>query len=80
MLILKDLIEHCSAEASQVDDPVLGQFLCFLANDIARRPERLQFVDPGLPQRLHSLVGAVDVDLDTALSADDESSDVTRPP
>ena len=59
-------------EASDGDDPVLGQFLGFLAADITRHPERLQAVDAGLVQRLQSLVGGVDVDLDTALSEDDE--------
>lgn len=60
------------AESSEVDDPVLGQFLGFLARDIASHPERLQTVDAGLVQRLQSLVGGVEVDLDAALSADDE--------
>ena len=59
-------------EASDGDDPVLSQFLGFLAADITRHPERLQAVDAGLVQRLQSLVGGVDVDLDTALSADNE--------
>lgn len=60
------------AESSEGDDPVLGQFLSFLAGDIARHPEHLQAVDAGLVQRLQSLVGGVEVDLDAALSADDE--------
>jgi antitoxin PrlF len=60
------------AEQSEGDDPVLGQFLSFLARDIASHPERLQAVDASLVQRLQSLVGGVKVDLDTALSADDE--------
>lgn len=59
-------------EASDGDDPVLGQFLGFLAADITRHPERLQAVDAGLVQRLQSLVGIVDVDLDAAMSEDDE--------
>lgn len=59
-------------EASGGDDPVLGQFLGFLAADITRHPERLQAVDAGLVQRLKSLVGDVDVDLNAALSEDDE--------
>jgi antitoxin PrlF len=59
-------------EASDGDDPVLGQFLGFLAADITRHPERLQALDVGLVQRLRSLVGDVDVDLDAALSKDDE--------
>jgi len=59
-------------ETSDGDDPVLGQFLAFLATDISRHPERLQAVDAGLVQRLQPLVGGVDVDLDAALSEDDE--------
>ena len=59
-------------EASDSDDPVLRQFLEFLAADIAHHPERLQSVEAGLARRLQSLVGSVDVDLDAALSEDDE--------
>lgn len=54
------------------DDPVLGQFLGFLAADIARNPQRLQTIDAGLARRLRSLAAEVEVDLDAALSADDE--------
>ena len=60
------------AEASEGDDPVLGQFLGFLARDIASHPERLRALDAGLVQRLQSLGGGIEVDLDAALSADDE--------
>ena len=60
------------AEASEGDDPVLGQFLGFLARDIASHPERLRAVDAGLVQRLQSLVGGIEVDLDAALTANDE--------
>lgn len=59
-------------EASDGDDPVIGQFLGFLATDITRNPKRLQTVNAGLVQRIQSLVGDVDVDLDAALSEDDE--------
>lgn len=59
-------------EAPEGDDPVLGQFLSFLARNIASHPERLQAVDAGLVERLQDLVGDADVDLDAALSADDE--------
>lgn len=54
------------------DDPVLGQFLGFLARDIASHPERLQTIDPSLAQRIDSLVAHIEVDLDAALSEDDE--------
>lgn len=60
------------AASAGEDDPVLGQFLGFLARDMASHPERLQAVDAGLLQRLQGLVGGIDVDLDAALSAEDE--------
>lgn len=59
------------AEASGGEDPAIGRFLEFLAQDIASHPERLQGVDAALVERLRSLVGNVEVDLDAALSADD---------
>lgn len=60
------------AGPSASDDPVLGQFLGFLARDLASHPERLLAVDTALIQRLRSLVGDVEVELDAALPADDE--------
>lgn len=60
------------AEVAEKDDPLLGQFLGFLARDMANHPERIQSVDTALVQRIQSLVGVVEVDLDTPLSADDE--------
>ena len=60
------------AEAPNDDDPVLAQFLGFLARDIASHPGRLQAVDAGLVQRLRSLVGDVEFDPDASLSPDDE--------
>jgi antitoxin PrlF len=60
------------AETTEEDDPVLGQFLGFLSRDMANHPERLHAVYASLVQRTHSLVGGIEVDLSTALSADDE--------
>lgn len=54
------------------EDPALVPFLGFLASDMAAHPERLQAVDAGLAQRIQTLVGGVEVDLDAPLSADDE--------
>ena len=54
------------------DDPALVAFLGFLARDITEHPERLQAVDTGLAQRIQSLVGDVEVDLDAPLTANDE--------
>jgi antitoxin PrlF len=60
------------AETPEEDDPLLGQFLGFLAGDMARHPERLQAIDSGFVQRLQALTDGIEVDLDAALSADDE--------
>ena len=60
------------AEVSKGNDPVLGQFLSFLARDIASHPERLQVVDASFVQHIQSLVDRIEVDLDAPLSADDE--------
>lgn len=54
------------------EDPVIGGFLGFLAQDMAQHPERLQAMDAGLVRRLQTLVGDVDIDLDAPLSANDE--------
>ena len=54
------------------EDPALGAFLNFLANDMAQNPERLQVVDAGLVQHLQSLTAHVDVDFDAALPDEDE--------
>lgn len=59
-------------EAANSDDPVLGQFLGFLARDIASHPERLQAVDASFVQRLQDLTGSIEVNLEASLSADNE--------
>ncbi|MFN5745808.1 MAG: type II toxin-antitoxin system PrlF family antitoxin [Methylococcaceae bacterium] len=59
-------------EATEVDDPVLGQFLGFLARDIASHPERLQAIDSNFVHRIQLLTGGTEIDLDASLSADDE--------
>nr|WP_315192138.1 type II toxin-antitoxin system PrlF family antitoxin [uncultured Albidiferax sp.] len=56
----------------EADDPVLGDFLHFLARDMASHPQRLVALDAGLVQRIQSLVGGVEMDLSAPLSADDE--------
>lgn len=60
------------AQDSDCEDPILGEFLNFLAADMAAHPERLRSLDADFVQRLESLVAEVDVDLDKALSVDDE--------
>ena len=60
------------AQASQPEDPVLGEFLGFLAHDIASHPERMRAIDAGLVRRLKSLTRGAKLDLDASLPAGDE--------
>jgi antitoxin PrlF len=53
-------------------DPALGAFLDLLEADIKSHPKRLRAFDGALRDRLKALVGDVEVDLDAALSPDDE--------
>ncbi len=59
------------ADLSERDDPVLGQFLTFLASDITSHPEHLQAIDASLVERIRSLVGNIEVDLDAELPSDE---------
>lgn len=54
------------AESSQ-SDPILEQFLVFLAQDIEKNPQHLQALSVSLVSRVQSLVSGVDVDLDEPL-------------
>jgi len=54
------------------DDPLVGNFLEFLAQDMKNHPDHIQMIDTDLANRIRSLVGHVEVDLDTPLSADEE--------
>jgi len=58
--------------ADQVDDPVLGSFLDFLARDIATHPQHVRAINADLAQRISSLVKGVKVDLEAALDPADE--------
>ncbi|AFY92794.1 type II toxin-antitoxin system PrlF family antitoxin [Chamaesiphon minutus] len=54
------------------NDPLLGQFLDFLATDIQVNPQHVRQVSSDLANRIRSLVGNVDLDLDAPLAAEDE--------
>lgn len=60
------------AEIFGIDDPVLGNFLGFLARDIAEHPERLQALDAAFAHRLQSLSNGIEIDLAAALPPDNE--------
>jgi antitoxin PrlF len=53
-------------------DPILGQFLNFLAQDIKNNPQHLQAISSDLVSHVQSLVSAVDLDLNAPLSDEDE--------
>jgi antitoxin PrlF len=54
------------------DDPVLGSFLNFLAQDIRKNPQHIQAISSDLVNRVQSLVADVEIDLDSPLSDEDE--------
>ncbi len=58
------------ADASEAD-PVLGQFLGFLAKDITEQPQHVHALSTDLVKRVQSLVGHAEIDLDTPLPDDD---------
>ena len=54
------------------EDPVLGDFLSFLADDIQNNPSHLQALNPALIKRARARVSKVEIDLDAPLSDEDE--------
>ena len=54
------------------DDPILGKFLNFLAQDIAEHPQNIQAISSDLLSRVHSLVAEVMINLDAPLADEDE--------
>ncbi|AIE76256.1 type II toxin-antitoxin system PrlF family antitoxin [Synechocystis sp. PCC 6714] len=54
------------------NDPVLGKFLDFLAQDMDKNPQHIQAISSELVGRVQSLVSGVDVDLDAPLLDEDE--------
>jgi antitoxin PrlF len=55
------------AKPSSESDPAIGEFLHFLAKDIAAHPQAIRGLDGTLQARLQSLIGSVEVDLDAPL-------------
>jgi len=60
------------AATADEDDPVLGEFLRFVAQDIAANPRHVRAVGQKLRSRIRSLVGRANVDLDAPLDAEHE--------
>lgn len=55
---------------AESDDPALGSFLAFLADDIKRRPEALTALSPALAEHIATLTKGVKVDLDAPIDGD----------
>lgn len=55
-----------------VEDPAIGAFLTFLAQDISRNPGHIRGLDAPLRAKLSELVDGVELDLDAALLPEDE--------
>ncbi len=56
------------------DDPVLTQFLTFLAEDISQHPESVVTLSPDLIERIQPLVSEVDIDLNSPLPDEDNEA------
>jgi len=54
------------------NDPVLAQFLTFLANDICQNPKNVSSIGTDLVERILPLVSDVEIDLNSPLSDEDD--------
>ncbi|MCW8275208.1 type II toxin-antitoxin system PrlF family antitoxin [Pseudomonas sp. PCH199] len=67
---------HSGNESERTDasenDQVMFEFLSLQDDDIRNHPEKLIALDSTLLSRLDSLVGGIEVDINSPLSADDE--------
>lgn len=54
------------------NDPILDNFLNFLAKDMENNPIQIQAITSDLVNRAQSLVSGVDIDLDAPLSDEEE--------
>ena len=54
------------------DDPIIEEFLNFLATDMQKNPQHLKIINPNLLNRVQSLISDVDVNLDELLEDDDK--------
>jgi antitoxin PrlF len=59
------------ARADQ-SDPVVEEFLDFLAKDLEKNPHRIQTISPELLSHVRSLISTVEIDLDAPLADEDE--------
>ena len=60
-----------SAETHE-DDPVLGEFLSFIARDMQNHPEKLEPLSASMRESVDALVQGVEIELDVPLLDEDE--------
>ncbi|MBE9074264.1 type II toxin-antitoxin system PrlF family antitoxin [Microcystis sp. LEGE 08355] len=60
------------ADEAEENDPVLGKFLNFLAQDMEQNPQHIQAISSNLVNHVQYLVSGVDLDLDAPLLDEDE--------
>lgn len=75
----RDKIEYVIDDSGKViisrvgeDDPILGDFLSFIANDIKKHPSHIKSISSTLISRAKSLTSDIKIDLDAPLSEKDE--------
>lgn len=61
-----------SRAEQEEDDPVLEEFLNFLALDMSKNPQNIKAISSDLLKRTQSLVADVEFDIDAPLSDEDE--------
>jgi antitoxin PrlF len=54
------------------NDPVLTQFLTFIANDVSQNPKNVSSLSTELVDRISPLVSDVEIDLNSPLSDEDD--------
>lgn len=54
------------------EDPVIGKFLSFLAQDMSNNPQQIQSIEVNLVERIKLLVADIEIDIDAPLSEEDE--------
>ncbi|MEO1432112.1 MAG: type II toxin-antitoxin system PrlF family antitoxin [Cyanobacteria bacterium J06633_8] len=54
------------------EDPVIGKFLNFLAQDMSKNPQNIKPISSDLFNRTQSLIDGIEVVLDAPLSEEDE--------
>ena len=58
------------SRADESEDPAIGEFIDFLADDLQKRPEAVKALSPELAARIAALTAEIDADPDTAIDGD----------